>query len=370
MKKINILAPLSKVDEIEHLVKAGADEFYAGVFSKKWQSTYKIGNINNRYIEGSNFADFSDLTKAIRIAHSHNIKVNFVLNRMGIVQEQYPLVLSQAKKAISIGADSIIVADLGILNLLKKYKNKVKLHLSTLGAVFNSESASFYKYYGADRIILPRHIKTKEIIEIKRKNPDLELEAFILNCKCDGIEGFCTFCTQLDAAKSKIFHKKTEAIHLNNYLLQFLKKLPMPISEILRSPSVSGYIEACMIPYKVSLISKKKEYNKRKMINHIKSSFQRRIEKTACGACALVDFIKIGVNSVKIIGRGYPIKKLVSDISFIKKAREIANSEDSKNIATNMIKDLYKKYEKTDSCKMSSCYYSEYFKNGKSNLHN
>lgn len=365
MKKIKILAPVSKPEEVEILIKAGADEFYAGVFSEEWKKTYQIGNINDRDMPASNFKNFEELKKAIEIAHSYNASIHLTLNRMCIVQEQYPFVLLQFKKATEVGIDSIIVSDLGLLRLLHKLDKKAKLHVSTLGTTFNSETAKFYQKYGAKRIILPRHITINEIMQIKKGAPDLELEAFILNAKCPGEEGFCTFHHRLDAIKSNLIKKRTENLTLSNHLLRNLKKLPLPLTEILRSPVFAGDVDACIIPYKVSVLPKEEISRKlkNKMIRHIKSTFLRKTEQTACGACAIYDLQKMGVTSVKIVGRGFPLAKRIKDVNFVRKARDIILSANSREVAIKRVQELYKKdYEKVPSCKMSACYYSEILK--------
>jgi len=359
-KTIKILTPVSKPEEIEPLIKAGADEFYAGVFSKEWHNKYKIGNVNDRDMAASNFKSFDELKKAVEIANSYNTNIHFTLNRMGIIQEQYPFAISQAKEAIKAGVDSIIVADLGLIHLLQKFN--VDLHVSTLGTIFNSETAKFYKKYGIKRVVLPRHITIKEVMQIKKGAPGLELEAFILNAKCPGEEGFCTFHHRLDNIKSSLVKKRAEKFTLSNYLLKNLKKLPLPLTELLRDPIFAGHIDACIIPYKINIISKEnlsKELKKR-MINNIRLTFLRKTEQTACGACALYDFKKIGVSSVKIVGRGFPLAKRIKDVSFIRKSREIALSKNSRTAAIKKIQEIYQKdYEKVNSCKISACYYPE-----------
>ena len=45
---IKLLSPLSKRDEVEDLIAAGADEFYCGILLDDWRKSYTVSASLNR----------------------------------------------------------------------------------------------------------------------------------------------------------------------------------------------------------------------------------------------------------------------------------------------------------------------------------
>ena len=70
-----------------------------------------------------------------------------------------------------VGADAVILADVGVLSLAKKYAPKVECHISTQASVVNYVSARAWYDLGAKRVILARELSLDEIREIRAKAP-------------------------------------------------------------------------------------------------------------------------------------------------------------------------------------------------------
>jgi putative protease len=90
-----------------------------------------------------------------------------------------------------IQPDGLIISDPGILRLIKQVLPKIPIHLSTQANVTNKEAAKFWFEQGVKRIILARELSLKEIKEIKKAVPQLELEVFGHGAMCMAYSGRC-----------------------------------------------------------------------------------------------------------------------------------------------------------------------------------
>ena len=67
--------------------------------------------------------------------------------------------------------DAAILADVGVLSLLKKHAPGVKAHISTQASVSNYQAAAAWYELGASRVILARELSLDEIREVRAKAP-------------------------------------------------------------------------------------------------------------------------------------------------------------------------------------------------------
>lgn len=92
----------------------------------------------------------------------------------------------------SSGAAAVILADVGVLGLAKKYAPSVKIHISTQASVVNYQAAKAWYDLGASRVILARELSLPEIAEIRLRAPrELELEVFAHGAMCVSYSGRC-----------------------------------------------------------------------------------------------------------------------------------------------------------------------------------
>ena len=86
----------------------------------------------------------------------------------------------------------MILADVGVLALARRYAPHVERHISTQASVVNYQSARAWHDLGANRVILARELSLDEIREIRAKTPqELELEAFAHGAMCVSYSGRC-----------------------------------------------------------------------------------------------------------------------------------------------------------------------------------
>ncbi len=319
---MKISSPLDNAAEVKRLVEVGADEFYCGIVSEEWKERYTaIASANRREWVTNNFTSFDELENAVKIAHSFKKPVFLTLNAHFYTSEQYPLLLGEVKRAVSIGVDGFIIADIALILKLREAGVKSDIVISTGGVTLNSEAARFYSGLGATHITLPRHLASSEIKQIAEDNKDIKFHVFILNEGCFNLDGFCTFHHGIGSEK---WEKR---------------------------------MLACSLPYDVKImekISPLKERTIRYRLNNLTKNLLIN-----CGACALYDFDRAGVYAVKIVGRGNPTEKKVKDIRFFRELLDcLEDSRDKESFALKA-KSLYERVYHT-KCTYRNCYYPEF----------
>ena len=92
------------------------------------------------------------------------------------------------------GADALIVADVGIIPLVKRHAPRCAIHASTQLGVVNYATASMLHDLGVSRVVLAREMTLDEIATLRAKTPkELEIEAFVHGAMCMAVSGRCMF---------------------------------------------------------------------------------------------------------------------------------------------------------------------------------
>ena len=319
---MKILAPLGQVDEIERIIKAGADEVYCGIIDDEINSKFKIPIINRRPYRVSNLKSFNELKEVVDKSHYYGKNVYVTMNETICSDEQYEFLAFNIENICKAKADAIIISDIGLLQFVKDQGYDIKIHMSTCSSIYNYEAVNFYKEMGACRIILPRHMTIDEINELKMRNPELEYEMLVLNSSCHYDDGYCTYDHSL-----------------GNYV---------------RNAGFAG--GGCGSVRSIKNYYKKGSFTNEKRPDIASKYKERQMSlSNACGACFLGQMNLSNIDSLKIIGREFIIEKKERDIRFLSRVRDIKNkSSDPTNIKAEVMeiyKDIYNK-----EC-MEKCYY-------------
>ena len=175
---IELLAPAGDMERLRMSLAYGADAVYlAGT------------DFGMRSFAG-NFTP-EELKQAVALCHSRGVAVHVTCNTMPRNGEiaRMPEWLSYLQE---LGVDAAILADVGVLSLLKKHAPKLKAHISTQASVSNYQAAAAWHELGASRVILARELSLDEIREIRAKAPrELEIEAFVHGAMCVSYSGRC-----------------------------------------------------------------------------------------------------------------------------------------------------------------------------------
>ena len=177
MNKIELLAPVGDKERLIAAIHFGAN------------AVYFAGKRFGLRAFADNF-DENEIIESINYAHSHNVKVYITVNILAHNNDFNGLV-DYLKFLDKNGADGVIVSDLGIAHLVKKYTS-LELHVSTQANVTNFESANVWINFGAKRLVLARELSLLEIKEIKDKiDKDIDIECFAHGAMCISYSGRC-----------------------------------------------------------------------------------------------------------------------------------------------------------------------------------
>ena len=133
--------------------------------------------------------DMECLEAALRF--NKNVKVHLTCNTLprGDETDSLPDFLMMARDA---GVDAFIIADIGVMDLAKKYAPEVALHVSTQAGVTNHLTANALYNLGASRVVLARELTLDEIANLRAKTPkELEIETFVHGAMCVSFSGRC-----------------------------------------------------------------------------------------------------------------------------------------------------------------------------------
>ncbi len=177
-KKIELLSPAGDMERLKMAVAYGADAVY-----------FAGGQFGMRAFAG-NF-DREELARAVAHCHANGVAAHITCNTMPRNGETaaIPEFLEYLE---SIGADAVILADLGVFEMARKYAPHVKRHMSTQAGVTNYAAARAWHDLGAHRVILARELSLEEISTITAKAPAaLEVEVFAHGAMCVSYSGRC-----------------------------------------------------------------------------------------------------------------------------------------------------------------------------------
>ena len=159
-------------------------------------AVYLAGTEFGMRASAGNF-DEAQLRQAVELAHGRGVRVYVTCNTLPREDElqRLPGYLEFLQDA---GADALIVADIGVMSLAKKYAPRLALHVSTQFGVINSAAANSLYDLGADTVVLARETPLEDIRKIRKNTPkELRLEAFVHGAMCVSFSGRCLLSNYL-----------------------------------------------------------------------------------------------------------------------------------------------------------------------------
>ena len=177
MNKPELLAPAGSFEKAKIAFMYGADAVYCGTASLSLRSRAEV--------------DDNDLKRTIEYAHSIGKKVYAAIN-IYAWDETYEEIRKQARMLNKIKVDGIIIADGGVVDIVKEEAPDVDIHISTQANIVSAHSAIFWYKNGAKRVILARELNKEQIKKICKETPmGLETEIFVHGAICFGYSGRC-----------------------------------------------------------------------------------------------------------------------------------------------------------------------------------
>ena len=129
MKKPELLAPAGSFEKAKVAFLYGADAIYAGTSSLSLRTRAEMEN--------------DDLYKTIEYAHKLGKKVYTTINIFAW-DDRYEEIKEQARTLNKLKVDGIIVADGGIVDLIKQEAPDVDIHISTQANIVSYHTSNFW----------------------------------------------------------------------------------------------------------------------------------------------------------------------------------------------------------------------------------
>jgi len=177
LKAPELLLPAGSLEKMRAAYACGADAVYAG------QPRYSLRARNNEFTLPqlcTGITEAHQLGKKFFVASNlmpHNSKVKTYLRDMAPVIELQP--------------DALIMADPGLIMMVRETWPDVPIHLSVQANTVNYAAVKFWQSLGLTRVILSRELSLEEISEIRTLCPDMELEVFVHGALCIAYSGRC-----------------------------------------------------------------------------------------------------------------------------------------------------------------------------------
>lgn len=194
MKNVELLMPAGNLEKLEYAIRYGANAVYLGVV-----------DFSLRAMRKGELITLENLKDAVNLAHSLGAKAYVTLNIFAFNND-----IKQLESCIDrfqdANPDAIILSDFGVFNLVRKHMPNTPIHISTQTNTLNYESVKFWRDLGASRVILARELPIKDIAEIRKNVPDVELESFIHGAQCVSFSGRCLLSDYFTNGERKANH--------------------------------------------------------------------------------------------------------------------------------------------------------------------
>ena len=177
LKSPELLLPAGSLDKMRAAYDYGADAVYAG------QPRYSLRARNNEF-------RVEQIQQGIEDAHARGKKF-FLTSNLLPHNDKVRTYLRDIEPIIAMRPDALIMADPGLIMMVREKWPQVPIHLSVQANTTNFMSVKFWQKVGVTRIILSRELSLDEIAKIRQECPDMELEVFVHGALCIAYSGRC-----------------------------------------------------------------------------------------------------------------------------------------------------------------------------------
>lgn len=178
IKLPELLSPAGNFEKLESAIRYGAD------------AVYLAGKAFGMRSAADNFTD-DELRRAAELCHENGRRMYVTVNILPHTSD-YAELERYLRYLGKIGADAVIVSDLGVVALARRVCPEVEIHISTQASTVSAQTCLAWHELGAKRIVLARELTLEQIREIRQALPsEIELEAFIHGSMCIAYSGRC-----------------------------------------------------------------------------------------------------------------------------------------------------------------------------------
>lgn len=172
-----LLLPAGTLEKMRTAFAFGADAVYAG------QPRYSLRARKNEF-------QLEQLDIGINEAHQLGKKF-FVASNLMPHNAKVKTYLADMRPVIAMRPDALIMADPGLIMMVREEFPDMTIHLSVQANTVNFAGVKFWQKLGVSRIILSRELSLDEVEEIRQECPDIELEVFVHGALCIAYSGRC-----------------------------------------------------------------------------------------------------------------------------------------------------------------------------------
>lgn len=238
-KNVELLAPAGNMEKLKTAFHFGADAVYFA--GKQFGLRAFADNFTNE-----------EIAEASAYAHSLGKKVYVTLNIFPKNNDfeslpEYLAVLENAK------VDAVLVSDVGMLDFVKTH-SKLKIHISTQANTTNAYAVDFWQRQGAERVVLAREVPMRDIAEIHRRCPSVQLEAFVHGAMCISYSGRCLMSNYLTSRDSNR-GECVQACRWKWEVREVSRQDSLPVEEDLRGTYIFNSKDMNMLRHLTELIS-------------------------------------------------------------------------------------------------------------------
>jgi len=273
-----LVCPAGTPGALRVAIDAGADVVYCGFRDET----------NARNFPGLNFSH-NEMVAGIKYTHARNAKIYVTINTF-----PQPGKSSLWKKAVddaaTLGADAVIIADMGLAAYAADKHPKLRLHLSVQASASNEDAIRYYcDSFNVKRVVLPRVLTAPEITSLNKVIP-CETEIFAFGGLCVMAEGRCFLSSYATGTSPNVGGACSPASHVR-YVQEkdgeMVSKLGDFTINRFAKGEAAGYPTICKGRYKLN--------------SQASYIFE---EPTSLDALSMLpDLLKSGVSALKIEGR-------------------------------------------------------------------
>lgn len=279
---MKLLAPVSSLDSAIKQINAGAGEIYLGGDTDAFNNLSFSGRGKFNPNMEKLCPGYEEIKEIVTFAHSKDVTVMYAANlpfladdvdSSGVYTKHF---LDYIETGLKAGVDSLIIADIGAILLLREKGIETHITASTFLETINLDQILFLKEIGVNRAVLSYQVVMPEIEKLSKLSP-IEIEVFG-HFGCSFYDGYCNL-------KHFFGEKNDSGIGIPCQNVYSLEKNGEKIAsgQILNSSLVCGI---CSIPklkelgvYALKLVGRARNVDQNVEITSIYSQVLKRIEK-------------------------------------------------------------------------------------------
>lgn len=175
-ERSELLMPAGDLAKMKAAILYGADAVYCGTpdLSLRTKSGFNV----------------EELVEGIQFAHDHGKRVYLTLNLYTHNKdiEKLPAFMETIR---TVKPDGVIIADPGVFQYVKDHCPELELHVSTQANICSWLTVKYWQDQGASLAVLAREVSFAELSEIREQCPEIKLEAFVHGAMCMSHSGRC-----------------------------------------------------------------------------------------------------------------------------------------------------------------------------------